>query len=124
MQTSALAIVVVGPVEAHRMITAMLTAKSVTPAATGGSSAVSRSRKRFTLTVQNQPVSAILSSVCKQLDTELVWQLGEARATELRAKRVSLSVKNATIGQLLEAVLGPLPVTYRLTKSRLIILPK
>jgi hypothetical protein len=76
--------------------------------------------KRFTLTVQNQPIAAILQAVAQQLDLELVWH----DATQSwREDRVSLSVKNATLGELITTVLEGRSARYRLQGRRLIIAP-
>jgi hypothetical protein len=75
--------------------------------------------KRFTLTVQNQPIAAILQAVAGQLDLELVW---DDATQSWREDRVSLSVKNATLGELLAAVLHGQAATYRVRGRKLLIM--
>jgi hypothetical protein len=76
--------------------------------------------KRFTLTVQNQPIAAILQTVAQQLDLELVWH---DATKSWRQQRVSLKVENATLGELISTVLQGQSATYRVQQQKLIITP-
>ena len=76
--------------------------------------------KRFTLTVQNQPIDAILRALTQQLGLELVWREG----TEAwRNDRVSLSVKNVTWQEVVTTVLQGHSATYRVQGRQLVITP-
>ncbi|MCA9152639.1 MAG: hypothetical protein KDA92_25220, partial [Planctomycetales bacterium] len=64
------------------------------------------SLKRYTLTVKNQPRSAITAAISAQSPYKIVWGPGtEAYATE----RVSFAIDNDTLQQLLDALLKGSP---------------
>jgi hypothetical protein len=90
------------------------------PSRTRSAVDTSLANKRFTLTVQNQPIEAILAAVARQLDVQLDWH-PETQA--IKKQRVSLAVENVTLGELLAKVLQDQPATYRLGDGRLTITP-
>lgn len=75
-------------------------------------------RKRFTLAVQNEPFEVVLSSVAKQLELDLVWRLNNP---EIRQTRVSVSVTDGTLGDLLSAICDPVGADYLRQPSTIII---
>jgi hypothetical protein len=104
-----------GRLEDHRQLERWLQ-----PGRTRSAVETSLANKRFSLTVQNQPIEAVLAAVARQLDVQLDWQ-SETQA--LKKQRVSLAVENVTLGELLAAVLQGQPATYRLGDGRLTITP-
>ena len=81
-------------------------------------------RKVYTLRVQEQPVGAVLQELSKrlhwaiQIDEESIKKAGKSLD-----KRVSFSVENADQEHLLEALLRPAGLDYRLEKERVRIIP-
>ncbi|MEZ6116296.1 MAG: hypothetical protein R3C28_06955 [Pirellulaceae bacterium] len=77
------------------------------------------SRKRFTLTVKDQPFEPVLQALAKQLSVELTIDAGISQ--EIRQRRITLSVQNATLQELLDAAIQDVPVAYRWHEKRLTI---
>jgi type II secretory pathway component GspD/PulD (secretin) len=83
------------------------------------------SRQVYTLRVQEQPVRAILQQLSErlhwaiQIDEEAIRAAGKSLDT-----RVSFSVENANQEKLLEAVLKPAGLDFRLEDDRVRILPR
>jgi hypothetical protein len=73
-------------------------------------------QKRFTLNVKNQRIDAVLLAVAQQTDLQVVWPEG---SDELQATRVSLSVDNATLGELLSQLLRAQGAEFRIQNGRL-----
>jgi hypothetical protein len=104
-----------GRIEEHRQLERWLH-----PGSTPSPQHSSWTDKRFSLTVQNQPIGAILTAVTQQLDVRVDWH------PELHAvqhKQVSLAVENVTLGELLATVLQGQGATYRLHEGQLVIEP-
>lgn len=77
------------------------------------------SRKRFTLTVKDQPFEPVLQALAKQLGVDLI--VDPAVSPEIRQRRITLSVQNATLQELLDAATSDVPVSFRWHGKRLII---
>jgi hypothetical protein len=80
---------------------------------------VTPGEKRYTLTdVVDQPAGAVVKTVANQLGKELKY---DAAVGEKLQTRISLSVKDVTLKELLDKTLGPLGLTYRLEDKTLTI---
>ena len=102
-----------GRIEDHRQLASWLQGQTAAPVP-----ATRRGEQRYTLTVQNQPRERVLDSLTRQLDLELQWDgVGEVD----RSQRVSLQLQNATLDELLRAVLRDGGLTYQLVADSLIV---
>jgi len=102
---------VTGLLEAHeRIVSGRRLPKPPTPKPTDGSFA----NKRFTLRVEERPAGMLLQALAKKLklDLRIDHRALEEAGISLES-RVSLSVKDATIDELLREVLGPTGVRFR-----------
>jgi hypothetical protein len=104
---------VVGREEDHRYVTGWLQGPSSRPRPPTGLAS-----KRFTLTVRNQPLDAVLQAVASQSQLQLVWPAG---SESLQQSRVSTAVENATLAELLSALLQGQAATHRIQGKRLFI---
>jgi hypothetical protein len=78
--------------------------------------------RRYSLTVENQPAGAVIKTVAGQLEKELKY---EAAIGEKLESRVSFSVKDVPLAELLAKALSPLGLTFKLdAKSLEIVLAK
>ena len=75
---------------------------------------------RYSLTVENQPAGAVLKTVATQLGKE--FKFNPAAGERLRSK-VSLSVKDVPLEELLDKTLRPLGLAYKLTDATLEVVP-
>jgi hypothetical protein len=98
-------ILVAGTIEDHERITSP---SSHTPAeSTSKSAPVDLARKRFTLTVTEQPVGPVLGQLAHQLDLDLKMDPKAIQDSGVSLdQRVSFNVKNATIDELLRAAIS------------------
>lgn len=110
---------VTGTVEQHRIAQAWLARRSSRPA---GDSRPPRNgpraNQRFTLTVKNQPIATVLEAIVAQTDLQVTWT---PATSELKARRVSLEVRNVTLAQLLEQLLAGSGANYQLQRNQLTI---
>jgi hypothetical protein len=74
--------------------------------------------KRYTVTVQNQPAGNIIATVARQLGIQSRYErpIG-ARLTT----KISLSVKDVPLGELMEKTLTPLGLSWRIEGESLVI---
>ncbi len=80
-------------------------------------------RHVYTLRVKDQPVRAVLQALSKQLHLPIQIDEDAIRAAgKSLDKRVSFSVENADLGKLLEALLRPAGLDYRLDGDRVRII--
>jgi hypothetical protein len=73
-------------------------------------------QKRLTLEIRNQPVGKVLDQLAQTLGLEIRWQQGVAQTA-----RVSCRVHEATLEELLEALLTPIDLRYQRTGQQLLI---
>jgi hypothetical protein len=74
-------------------------------------------QKRLTLEIRNQPVGKVLDQLAQTLGLEVRWQQGVAQTAQ-----VSCRVHEATLEELLEALLQPVDLRYQRTGQQLLIL--
>jgi hypothetical protein len=74
--------------------------------------------KRYSLQVSNQPAGNVVRTVAETLGTELRY---EAHVVEKLKQPVTFKVENVALGELMEAALKPVGLTYRLTEKELAI---
>jgi hypothetical protein len=80
-----------------------------------------KSEKRYSLRVDHQSAASVLRQLCKQL----AWNLHlDSTAQQSLDQPVSFSVADATIDELLEALLKPAGLTYRLEGQELTVVPR
>ncbi len=72
--------------------------------------------KRYTLNVENQPIGAIVQTIAKELGVKV--QAQEALVEKLKP-RVNLEVNQVTAEELLQKVLGPAGMKFKLTEKTL-----
>ncbi len=104
-------IIVTGTLEDHERISSphRQTERSMTKPATADLAS-----KRFTLTVTEQPIGPLLEQLVPQLNLELkIDKKALEQAGALLDQRVSFSVKNATVDELLQAALKTNPFEIR-----------
>jgi hypothetical protein len=77
-------------------------------------------RTVYTLNVQQQRVEDLLHAVCQRSDLELDTRLV---SPETLQTRISLGVQEASLEELLSAILTPIGMQYRLDDGRLVVLP-
>jgi hypothetical protein len=75
---------------------------------------------RYTLTVQNQPVGGIIRALADKLELTAKY---DPRTTTKLNERVSFQVKDVTTEQLLDAVLSPAGLSFKLQGRTLEIVP-
>jgi hypothetical protein len=74
--------------------------------------------KRYTVTVQNQPAGSVVATVAKQLGIKARFE----RATSARlTTKISLSVKDVPLGELMKKTLTPLGLVWRIEGEELVI---
>lgn len=104
--------------ETHLQVRSLLEDKNA-PIRPANGDDIDFSRKRFTLTVKDQPFEPVLQALAKQLGVDLVLDVGIPQ--QIRQRRITLSVQNATLRELLDAAIQDVPVSYRWHEERLII---
>jgi hypothetical protein len=78
------------------------------------------SEQRFSLKLENQPVGKVIDQLAAQLGLNVVWeQQLLAGDTDMRQTRISCEVTNGDLNKLLESVLYPAGLSYRLSGSEL-----
>lgn len=82
-----------------------------------------RTRQVYTLAIENQPVGSTVTQLAGHLGLSVVWQLGE-NAEAIRLRRVSCKVREATLDELLEALLTPAGLAAERNGRRLEIRPR
>ncbi|QDS99774.1 hypothetical protein [Adhaeretor mobilis] len=100
--------VVAGTVEYHQRLQDLLDGKQPTSRSEPSRSEIgnqpANDQLKFTLTIKNQPVGAVLDQIAKQLKLEVEWDdEAEARRNEL----VNCQVKEVPLEGLMRAVLAP-----------------
>jgi hypothetical protein len=103
---------VVASVEDHERIERLLHGESVT------TTKVTPGQKRYTLTVENQPAGAVVKTIAGQLGKELTY---DPAAVEKLQTKVSFTVKEVPLEELMAKTLGPLGLTYRIEGPALVI---
>jgi hypothetical protein len=98
--------------EDHERIDRLLRGESV------ATTKVTPGQKRYTLTVENQPAGAVVKTIAGQLGKELTYD--PAVVEKLRTK-VSFTVKDVPLEELMAQTLGPLGLTYRIEGPALVI---
>jgi hypothetical protein len=82
------------------------------------------SKQRFSLKLENQPVGKVVDQLAAQLGLKVVWkQQLLSGNTDLRQTQVSCEVINADLNKLLENVLTPAGLSFRLNGNQLEIVP-
>ena len=76
----------------------------------------STSQQAFTLKLDNRPVGAVLDQLAQQLNIELIW--ADDVSPEARAAATSCDVRNATLDELLVAILHPAGLAFERTDRR------
>ena len=104
LEVSGRQLVVNATIEDHRKIKRWLSGRRTT---TANQASVQR---RYTLAVENQPLDAVLRSLCQQLGLRL--NLEKVPAAE-RAQLISFRVQNATEAELLTSTVSQAGLTYR-----------
>ncbi|HPM84936.1 MAG TPA: hypothetical protein PLF81_29740 [Candidatus Anammoximicrobium sp.] len=82
--------------------------------------AAAKGEKRYTLRKTTAPLGAVADAVAKQAGLELRF---DPRAQDLRDKIVWIEVQDATLDQLLQILLEPAGLTYRIDQQTLEIRP-
>jgi hypothetical protein len=78
------------------------------------------SQQRYSLKLENQPVGKVIDQLAAQLGLNVVWeQQLLAGNTDLRQTQVSCEVINGDLNKLLESVLSPAGLSYRLSGTEL-----
>jgi hypothetical protein len=103
---------VAASVEDHERIERLLSGESVT------TTKVTPGQKRYTLTVENQPAGAVVKTIAGQLGKELTY---DPAAVEKLQTKVSFTVKEVPLEELMAKTLGPLGLTYRIEGPSLVI---
>lgn len=75
------------------------------------------SRQAFTLKIDNRPVGAVLDQLAQKLNVEIVW--ADAVSPEARAATTSCDVRNATLDELLTALLKPAGLAFERTEGKI-----
>jgi hypothetical protein len=110
-QRTANRLTLTGRAEDHRQVAGWLQGAATVPTTVEGA-------KRYTLTVRNQPREQLLKTLASQLGLELQWKgVGEVDKSQL----VSLKLQNATLDELLRAVVNDAGLSYRLVAKSLIV---
>jgi hypothetical protein len=82
------------------------------------------SQQRFSLKLENQTVGKVIDQLAAQLGLNVVWeQQLLAGNIDLRQTRISCEVTNGDLNKLLESVLAPAGLSYRLSGTELKIMP-
>lgn len=76
----------------------------------------------FSLTIENQPVGGIAQALAKRLEREIQFDPRVSR--QQLNKLVTFSVKDATMEELLKALLSPVDLSYELDSRTLLVIPK
>jgi hypothetical protein len=67
----------------------------------------------YTLKIEQTPVGAVVGQLAAQLKLDVTWNVGPPEAqAELADTRISCDVRQATLDELLAAVLGPAGLTF------------
>ena len=78
----------------------------------------------YTLQVQNKPLRPVLQQLLEKLNLELVMDEAAIQAAGIDLdQQISFDVKNATVEQLLAAVLGPAGLSARLSDQKVQVAP-
>jgi hypothetical protein len=80
----------------------------------------SAARQAFTLKIDNRPLGAVLDQLARQLDVEVVW--ADEISPEDRAVPTSCDVRNATLDELLTALLKSAGLGFEQTGRQIVIL--
>jgi len=111
-------IAVVGPLEDHTMIARLLSGDPVRrPSGNGGAAG----KMVFTLRVEDAPVGAILKTLANKPNIDVKYD--PSLVPKLR-QLVSVSVKEATLEEFLEATLEPAGLTYKRNGNTIEVVPK
>ncbi len=97
---------VVAPFEDHEKIERLLRGEKVRTTTTVPGA------KHYTMTVKNQPAGGVIKTVAKDLGKEMKYS---PEVVGKLNERINLSVKEASLDELLQATLKPLRLTYKLT---------
>ena len=103
---------IIGSHEAHQAVAKLLRGGTVRRGM------VTPGEKRYTLTVQQQPLGPVLKALAGQLGLEVVLPEGQEEAL---SKRTSFSVKEADLPGLLDAIFAESTLGYRVEEARLIV---
>ncbi|MDG2382411.1 MAG: hypothetical protein P8N76_12140 [Pirellulaceae bacterium] len=104
LELNGMQLLVNGTTEAHRKIKRWLSGQR---SATADQALVQR---RYSLTVENQPLEGVLRSLCQQLGFRLNL---EGIPQEKRGQLISFRVQNATESELLTSTVSPAGLSYR-----------
>jgi hypothetical protein len=115
-------LVVVGRVEDHERLLELLGRR---PSRSQPSASVRPGERRYTLRVDNQPVDAVLRQLGRQLGWDVQFDEQAIQAAGRSAgQRVSFSVQDVSVDELLDALLKPAGLTYRRDDQRLTVVPR
>ncbi|WP_210421020.1 hypothetical protein [Lacipirellula limnantheis] len=121
---------IVARVEDHQRLRAALSGRSTGAVAAAaaalrsGAANVAGSEledRRFTLTIENKPLTAVLNQLATQLDLQLEWDAAIPATAADRNVLVSCKVAKADLDGLLEALLEPAGLTCERQQSRVLI---
>ena len=119
-------LVLTGRVETHDMVAAMLGGGvPETRQQRAARSSTKRPRKRrgqpaYTLKIQSQPVGAVIDQLERQLRLTIVWD-AEGDVETVRGQRISCEVREATLDELLTAILEPAGLRAEREGKRVVI---
>jgi hypothetical protein len=113
----------IATVAQHEQIARVLAANKATPEAMATPSSASvppkaDPAKRYTVTVQNQPAGSVVATVARQLGLQARY---EREIGERLTRKISLSVKDVPLDDLLEKSLAPLGLAWRIEGEQLLI---
>jgi hypothetical protein len=105
-------------VEVHNQLQLALVGRLPRPTAppTVRPPADSVARQAYTLKIENRPLAAVLDQLARQANVEVVW--AEDISAEARAAPTSCDVRNATLDELLTALVKPAGLTFKRTDRR------
>ncbi len=107
-------VVVTGKYEFHETIDRLMSGETVRTAK------VVSGDKRYSLRVDNQPAGAVVKTVAKELEKEMIY---DPALTEKLRMNVSFTVKDVKLEELLAAALTPLGLTFEMKEASLVIVP-
>jgi hypothetical protein len=76
--------------------------------------------RRFTLTIDNKPIAAVLNQLAAQLNLQIEWD-GAIADDEVRNALVSCQVAQAELDELLRALLAPAGLDFERSENRILI---
>jgi hypothetical protein len=81
-----------------------------------------RAVQRYTVAINNQPVGKVIDQLASQLNLEVIWPEAPTDGSpSVRDKRVSCKVDEASLDELLEAILAPADLSFKRFRTKVTI---